>query len=204
MTVTKPNYYRLVRPCPKCPFRTDTEPYIRAGRAQEIASGLLGGGTFTCHQTTVVDPYDEEESSMTDGPNAAFCAGALIALEKGHTPNQMMRIGESLGGYDPKALDMDAPVDNLVVWVQRHIDAERGEDDDYEHCSIAGPSCEDPLGWGVGGGAVLNSEPGECGPDDECGRCGERMCSACRSEEDETICVNCAEDIEEGGDPDYV
>lgn len=98
--------FDLIRPCPKCPFRTDVRPYLRQEGAYEISDALLAGRTFTCHETTVQD----EDGDMQDGPNAQHCAGALIILEKLEQPNQMMRWMERIGFYDRRKLDMDAPV----------------------------------------------------------------------------------------------
>lgn len=38
------------------------------------------------------------------------CAGALIFLEAQERPNQMMRIAERIGCYDPSQLDINFPV----------------------------------------------------------------------------------------------
>lgn len=107
--------YDLRRPCAKCPFRTDIEPFIRAGRAQEIAEHL-DRGEFSCHQTTVDSEDEDGECERVDGPNSQHCAGALIMLEAEGRPSQMMRIAERLKNtdgtrmYDPSKLDMAAPV----------------------------------------------------------------------------------------------
>ncbi|MCU1510462.1 MAG: hypothetical protein JWO34_302 [Arthrobacter sp.] len=48
-------------------------------------------------------------------------AGALITMEREGSFNQMMRIGERLGFYDPADLAMDAPVrGSLADWVATH------------------------------------------------------------------------------------
>lgn len=52
---------------------------------------------------------------------STHCAGALITMEREGSFNQMMRIGERLGFYDPADLAMDAPVhDSLADWVATH------------------------------------------------------------------------------------
>jgi hypothetical protein len=105
--------FTLTKPCAKCPFRTDVRPYLTKGRVRDIEGSLIRGQqTFTCHETTKVDPYDEEGSEMVDGPNAQHCAGAMILLEGLDRPNQMMRIAERLGMYDRRKLDMTSPVFN--------------------------------------------------------------------------------------------
>lgn len=52
--MSRPNPMRGVAPCRKCPFRNDCAPYLRHDRAQEIAQGLLAGGSFTCHETSTL------------------------------------------------------------------------------------------------------------------------------------------------------
>lgn len=92
----------LVRPCAKCPFRNDIDPYLRPGRVKEIVTGLIHDQSFTCHETL------DERGRET--PRSQHCAGALILLEKHQKPTQLMRIFERLGGYDASKLDMKAPV----------------------------------------------------------------------------------------------
>lgn len=36
--------YGLVRPCPKCPFRTDVPPYLQPERVTQIATDVQNGG----------------------------------------------------------------------------------------------------------------------------------------------------------------
>lgn len=97
----------LRAPCPKCPFRTDIEPFLTAARAREIASGLAGGqATFACHQTTNHDDDGEHVYS----PDEQHCAGALIMLEHMKRPSQYMRVCERIRCYDHRKLKMDAPV----------------------------------------------------------------------------------------------
>lgn len=105
--------YYLTRPCAKCPFRTDREPYLRGERAEEIVDSLRSGAEFPCHETLdysaeEVDEYGAGEPARTD--KTTFCAGALIMLENSDGPNQIMRISERLGLYDHTKLDKNAPV----------------------------------------------------------------------------------------------
>lgn len=101
-------------PCPSCPFRTDTPPFLHPGRAKEIMGFLLADHTFQCHKTVDYDKVSDE--GEVDGAtaarevNAQHCAGALILLEKLGKPNQLMRIAERIGHYHPLRLDMKAPV----------------------------------------------------------------------------------------------
>lgn len=113
----------LVRPCAKCPFRTDIPGYLAADRMEEIIDALYSGATFTCHETTV-EIEDDEDGEMVDGPNAQHCAGALIFLEHQERPNQLMRISERLGFYNREKLEMDSPVpDCEYELIEHHAEA---------------------------------------------------------------------------------
>lgn len=106
--------FNLKKPCPKCPFRNDIKPYIRAARVDEITRQP---GIFTCHETLEHD--EEGESCISEGSSA--CAGFLILMEKEGQVNQMMRISERLGLYDRNKLDMDAPVyDSIDEMIDEH------------------------------------------------------------------------------------
>lgn len=108
----------MVKPCPRCPFRTDVAAYLTRARVREIEAALTRQqATFTCHETTI--DTDDEEGERVDGPNAQHCAGALILLEKIERPNQLMRIYERLGGYDRRKLKMDAPVYDTFAAMRR-------------------------------------------------------------------------------------
>lgn len=177
--------YKLIRPCAKCPFRNDREGYLREDRAREIAESVAGGAEFICHETTV---YDEEADDMVEGPNGKFCAGALIMCEKQGVPNQMMRIAENLGVYDPERLDMDAPVvGSAFEFVRQHSD--RDEEDEDRTCAIANYGCEAPAGIMVGGMAVPAEITGEVF---ECEGCGELVCDSCMDGKD--LCPYCEDD----------
>lgn len=203
---SKPRF-RLRKPCPKCPFRCDIEPYLRPERVQEIADALYAGGAFPCHQTTEHVEDEEGNGEMLDTPRSAECAGALITMEKEGYEGQHARIGYRLGLYDPTTLDMDAPVyDSLSEWVHAvrgvptvEVD---GEVLEFEHCGVVGGDCEDPPGYAGGGGVMRSTEEPTCHPiEDCCSYCGNTMCSACRSEKTsdlgDPMCVYCAEDEDE-------
>jgi hypothetical protein len=166
------NGFKLVRPCDNCPFRTDGEPYIRAERAVEIAQSLERGAMFPCHKTTVDVETDDGDERVTT-PDSQFCAGALIAMERSGTSNQMVRIGERLGLFDAERLDMDSPVGDLRDFVERH--AER-VDDEPEPCGIADEGCLAPAGWMEGGAIVTNYD---MEPTEPCPACGTMVCEAC-------------------------
>lgn len=204
----KPNPYRGVRPCAKCPFRADVVPYIRGARASQIARSLLEGGGFTCHETTVHDDPDGDGGDLVAGPKEMECAGALITLEKGEGANQMMRIAERIGLYDAERLAMDSPTyDSLAEWtaaVHRAEGAgvladEDGEVIELEHCGVVGDDCEDPAGFAFGGGAASNPDPPTVDPRRSCQFCGNAPCGACTASEMGGLvtCTMCAADDED-------
>lgn len=180
--------YGLIRPCPKCPFRTDVGPYLRPERTTEIATAIQQGGEFACHETTVYEETDEVEGlgEMVDGPDSKVCAGSLIVMEKMGQPNQAARIAERIGVYDPSRLDMNAPVaESFVAWQQRHLSDEEQE---RETCAVVGPDCEAPAGYAAGGGVVINTETWA---ENECSDCGQPVCDACLTESG--ACLDCEE-----------
>jgi hypothetical protein len=195
-TTTDPaRRYGLVTPCKKCPFRTDVEPYLRTERAQEIADSLHAGTEFPCHETTVRKVDDEGNDTLADGPRSRFCAGAMATMEREGNPNQMLRVAERLGFYDPaKLAAREQPVyRSLSDWVQAHVRANEGiptfVDEDghlheYEHCGVVADECEDPAGYMSGGAAMESADPPTCHPwEDECEGCNRAVCAGCRSEQ---------------------
>jgi hypothetical protein len=114
--------YDLTKPCRDCPFLDEKlGMFFSSGdRAQDIADAVRIG-TFPCHKTAVWDEDSDGESVQVIRPATQACAGALIALEHGDEPNQMMRIAERLGFYDPSKLEMDSPsCSDLDEWVNWH------------------------------------------------------------------------------------
>lgn len=183
--------FDLIRPCPKCPFRSDVEPYLREGRVAEIATEVQGGAVFYCHQTTVDVDEDSEDgygSELGADENTKACAGSLILMEKSESPNQAMRIAERLGLYDSARLDMKAPVHGSWIEMQAHF-----ADDEVETCEIVNENCTAPAGYAIGGGVVSGTESAEF----ECYGCGRPVCGACSTERDgQQICDDCEEDGE--------
>lgn len=97
----------MIAPCEKCPFRRDVTPYLRRARAREIADSLVRHQQpFPCHLTVSYDEEGEARPSFDE----LHCAGAAIMLEAMNRPNQLMRIAERLGEYDPRKLAKDIPV----------------------------------------------------------------------------------------------
>lgn len=94
-------------PCKTCPFRSDVEFVLSAGKVTSIVGALLEDGDFACHNTTVA----------TGGRlgNEKVCIGAAIFLEKvrkgGLRANLSFRLREHYkGDFVREQLDMDAPV----------------------------------------------------------------------------------------------
>jgi hypothetical protein len=113
--------FDLVRPCAKCPFRSDIEPYLHAERGWELRKAILNDATFACHETMVETEGGED---MTEGPNSQHCAGVLVILERMKKPNQMVRIAERLGMYDRRKLDMESPCfPDLTAFAKAQEDA---------------------------------------------------------------------------------
>jgi hypothetical protein len=110
--------FALKRPCGNCPFRADRTPFLDRDRVREIADSLHADASFHCHKTV---SYPAEDGAGEVTPDSKHCAGALITMEREGFANQMMRIGERLGFYNPADLAMDAPVhDSLDAWVATH------------------------------------------------------------------------------------
>ena len=102
-------------PCAHCPFRMDVPPFLMHARAQEIAKSLTdpGGTTFPCHETVTRDV------ELVDLSKSKACAGSLMI--QGNRPNQMTRIMERLGCFDPSKLSKKVRVyPTLKAWVAAH------------------------------------------------------------------------------------
>lgn len=186
--------YALKKPCPKCPFRTDVTPYLRPERAAEIAYSIQGGSEFPCHQTTVEVEGEDGMTHLVDNPSKSIvCAGSIIVMEKQATPNQMLRIAERIGSYDPSTMDMDAPVYGSFAEWQRSYTPE-GEEG--ETCEIVDSGCLAPAGYAIGGGIVEGTEY----VDDHCGVCGRACCENCGEVIGSALgdIFTCNECIEEG------
>ena len=213
-TETKVRPYRMSKPCPKCPFRSDIPKYLRPERAQQIADSLYDGAEFPCHQTTEEVEDEDGMGERVATAKSAACAGALITMEKEGFSNQMVRIAERLGMYDHQALDMEAPVyGSLSEWVASYRETKTVEVTfngvtetlEYEHCGVVAQDCEDPPGYMMGGGVAESTDEPTCHPvDDCCVLCGSPVCSTCRAglyEPDNPssppVCVYCVEDSDD-------
>lgn len=185
--------YGLRQPCRNCPFRKDVEPYIRHGRAQEIAAGIRQGGEFACHTTTVNATDDEGNDVRVDGARSRVCAGSLAVMVNEGSLNQMARIAERVGAFDPSKLNTSTAYGSMFEFVRAHrvqddrpmaTHPETGERLPMQHCEVVDDDCEDPAGYGSSGGAYENPEEPTCDPfTDECEGCGKTACESCRSPE---------------------
>jgi hypothetical protein len=108
--------FDLVRPCGDCPFRSDRPAYLRPERVRQILGAGKGrrwwpASSFPCHNTIVYgDADDDGNSKTTVPPTAQQCAGVMIILTREGRPNDAMQIAERFGMFDPRKLDMTAPV----------------------------------------------------------------------------------------------
>jgi hypothetical protein len=114
-------------PCADCPFRSDKPPFLRHGRAVEIADMLRGGGHFHCHKTL---DYDNDDGEGVVRSESQLCAGALITLERGERgamfTSNLVRIFARTG-WNPDELNMKAPVyAGLDAWIAAHEEPSRG------------------------------------------------------------------------------
>lgn len=114
MSVNPSKFFALKRPCADCPFRSDLCFPLGTERREDIADSLRNGASFTCHKTF---DYDSDDGGGKQTDKSAFCAGALITMEKEEAPNNIMRVSERLGLYDHTRLRMDSPTfDSLQEW----------------------------------------------------------------------------------------
>lgn len=90
--------FDLKRPCITCPFRIGQGELFRlpADRLAEI----VNAPAFQCHKT--VDYSDDEPGA---GEQPQQCAGLMAVLHRSNLPNQIMQVGERLGGMNPDDLD---------------------------------------------------------------------------------------------------
>lgn len=103
--------FDLTSPCIACPFRSDIEFALARGRVYEIYDGLtLRDATFSCHKTVTHD----DDGEYVPKQDEQHCAGAMIMLMRMDMPNQMMRIAERIGAFDPDKLNMKAAVFDTV------------------------------------------------------------------------------------------
>lgn len=125
--------YDLKKPCDNCPFLKVGGVRLSERRVEEIAHTMLdwGGGSFPCHKTTIDVEDDEGLGDRASGPKTQQCAGGLIFMEKNENRNQLARIAQRLGMYDPEALMknpavVDSVFDDLGEMLEVNAEAEGG------------------------------------------------------------------------------
>lgn len=94
-------------PCSTCPFRTDIDFLLTAGKVQTVLSALQHDGDFPCHNTTPATGKRPHQSKA--------CIGAAIFLEHvregGVRANLAFRMRERyLQEFTREELDVDSPV----------------------------------------------------------------------------------------------
>jgi hypothetical protein len=108
--------FNLTTPCDNCPFRREGGIRLHRKRAHDIAALFTDeqGGTFPCHKTVDYDTDTDDDGPRPMRPEEKMCAGGLIFAEKQGVANQMVRIMERIGAYDPRKLrGHDAVFDDL-------------------------------------------------------------------------------------------
>jgi hypothetical protein len=97
--------FDLVRPCADCPFRKGFGQRYQLQR--ERLREIVYGSAFQCHKTV---EYAEDENGFEvsrPGSKPQQCAGLMAVLHREGKPNQIMQVGERLGGFNPARLDPD-------------------------------------------------------------------------------------------------
>ena len=111
------------KPCDACPFTDPNQLWLNYERKAEIVAAIRADHPFHCHKT--VD-YSGDEGQVTE--HSQECAGALILQEREGSINQLARIAERLGLYDPTKLDMElVPYPSFDDWVEA-VPANQGGD----------------------------------------------------------------------------
>lgn len=94
-------------PCSTCPFRSDIDFSLTAGKVQTVLSALQGDGDFPCHNTTGATGKPPRQRKA--------CIGAAIFLEHvrtgGMRANRAFRMREGwFEEFTREELDIDSPV----------------------------------------------------------------------------------------------
>lgn len=100
----------LTEPCAHCPFRNDRPGFLTQGRAMEIIACMKRGETFPCHKTLDYSSAEEMDDEPVTTGRTAVCAGYAILAHLRNEPPQIMQIAERLGFFDPRKLNLNAPV----------------------------------------------------------------------------------------------
>jgi len=92
--------FDLKRPCKTCPFRKGQGELF--GLGTERLNEIIEAVSFQCHST--VD-YNSDDPTKRQGDKPQQCAGLMSLLSRENKPNQLMQVGERLGGFFPERLD---------------------------------------------------------------------------------------------------
>lgn len=119
--IAKTMRFDLRSPCSDCPFRTDAPMHegIIAELPSKLDSLQEGILAHTCHQT---DPRADcrADKRAPAGSPVQHCAGALIFAENVGLPQLPAIAAEAKGIYNPKRLNMSAPVFDSQVKMLLH------------------------------------------------------------------------------------
>ncbi len=181
----------MTSPCSDCPFLKKGGIRLRTARVREL---VKNEGDFPCHKTVKRNGDGEWVKQHT----ASVCGGSLIFMDKIDQPNQMMRIAQQLGIYDPKqSKNRDLVFDSVAEMLSTCDDAktqQRPADEEYEPCSVANADCLAPAGYSDGSEVA----PGTKSAPYDCCECGDRVCANCsvelkRKRKKVRLCDYCAE-----------
>lgn len=98
--------FKLKSPCKNCPFRVSVAPTF--GLPRERIEGIVEAPAFQCHKTV-------DYRRFLPRP------GDLMALlhRAGH-PNQIMQVGERLGYFNPRELDIEDTFASIEQAIEAH------------------------------------------------------------------------------------
>jgi hypothetical protein len=103
--------FNLTKPCVTCPFRKGQGERFQLKSLNEI----ITASAFQCHKTV-----DYSGNKPRPGNKPQQCAGLMSVLHREGCPNQIMQVGERLGGFDPGRLDHTETYTTLDEVFQAH------------------------------------------------------------------------------------
>ena len=123
--------FKLTRPCSDCPFRKGSGETFRLqpDRLDEIFEAVA----FQCHKTVDYGVEEEEDENGDpvpvdrSGDHPQQCAGLMSLLYREHRENQIMQVGERLGGFDPSKLDHSDVYDSIEAARAAHRKRDRSK-----------------------------------------------------------------------------
>jgi hypothetical protein len=125
--------FDLIRPCSTCPFRKGQGERFQLH--PERLAEILIAPAFQCHKT--VD-YSADDGKPNAGDAPQQCAGLMSLLHRAGCPNQIMQIGERLGGFFPDRLDHRTVYDSLRTALKAHTGKDISHDLDNVYAGISG------------------------------------------------------------------